>query len=256
MDLGLTGKVALVGGASRGLGAACAAALAAEGASVALAARPSETLTATAAQVGGAAVAADLSSEQGPAQAVEETVARLGRLDLLVVNSGGPPQGTFETLGEDEWRRAIDGTLQSTLRTIRAALPHLRAAGGGSIAIVLAGSVRAPIPNLVTSNVLRPGLVGLIKTLAGELAPQIRINGVAPGRIATERAVELDTTTAEREGVPLEAVRERNAAAIPLGRYGTPAEFGRIVAFVASPAAAYLTGQVVLVDGGMMRSLP
>ena len=257
MDLGLAGARALVGGASSGLGAAVADALVAEGARVALVARNAAALRDRVASLGdgSVAVAADLSTPDGPASAVADATAALGGLDLLLVNSGGPPLGRFEDLDEATWERAIDGTLRSTLRLIRAALPHLRASDRPAIAIILSSSAREPIPGLTTSNVLRPGLAGLVKTLSAELVP-IRINGIAPGRVATDRIAQLDAATAEREGLDLESVRRRMVDRIPLGRYGEPAEVGRVAAFLLSPAAAYVTGSILAVDGGMVRSLP
>ncbi len=159
---------------------------------------------------------ADLATPDGPASAVEATVAALGGLDLLVVNTGGPPGGTFDTLGEAEWEAAIAGTLQSTLRLIRASLPHLRSGRDPSILIVLSSSVREPIPALTTSNVLRPGLAGLVKTLTAEIAP-IRINGLAPGRIATDRIAFLDGKRAEAAGVTAEEIAEPDAGEHPAG---------------------------------------
>lgn len=255
MDLRLSGRRALVGGGASGIGAGIAAAIAGEGARVVLAGRTAERLENEAAALGGAFVVSDLSTPDGPAQAVASAVSQLGGLDLLVVNSGGPPAGTFEDIGEDEWARAIAGTLQSTLRLIRAALPHLRDGADPAIVINLSSSVREPIPGLTTSNVLRPGLAGLIKSLTAEIAP-IRINGVAPGRFATDRVRQLDALRAESTGLSIEEVQRQTEARIPLGRYGDTDEIGRVAAFLLSPAASYVTGAIVPVDGGMVRALP
>jgi 3-oxoacyl-[acyl-carrier protein] reductase len=255
MDLGLTDRRILVTGGSRGLGAGIARVLAAEGARLALAARESEDLTALAAETGGVAVAADLSTPTGPAAAVEGAVEALGGLDGLLVNSGGPPPGTFRELDEDAWRRAIDGTLHSSLRLVREALPHLEKGRDAAILIILSSSVREPIAGLLTSNVLRPGLSGLVKTLVAEIAP-IRINGVAPGRFDTERVRDLDRRRAETSGASIESVQAATIDRIPLRRYGDPAEIGRVGAFLLSPAASYVDGVILPVDGGMLRSLP
>ena len=255
MDLGLSGKRALVGGGSSGIGAGIATALAADGARVVLAGRTADRLEAQAGTIGAGWVVADLSTLEGPSGAVTEAVDQLGGLDLLVVNSGGPPQGTFEQLGEDEWTRAIDGTLLSTIRLIRAALPHLREGTGSAIVINLSSSVREPVPGLTTSNTLRPGLVGLIKNLTAEIAP-IRINGVAPGRFTTERVRQIDASRAESSGLSVEEVQRQTEARIPLGRYGSTDEIGRVAAFLLSPAASYVSGAIVPVDGGMVRALP
>ncbi len=255
MDLGLTGARALVGGGSGGLGGAIADALAAEGAWVALTARPSDRLDAAVARTGGVAVPADLSTPEGPAAAVAGAVAALGGLDLLVVNSGGPPPGRFEDLDEAAWQRAIDGTLWSAVRVIKAALPHLRDSHRPAILIVLSSSVREPIAALTTSNLIRPGLAGLLKSLVPEIAP-IRINGVAPGRINTARIAQIDNAQARASGASVEAVTAAVVARIPMGRYGDPAELGRVGAFLLSPAASYVTGAIVPIDGGMVRALP
>ena len=255
MDLGLDGLRALVGGASSGLGAAIARRLADEGANVALAARSSDRLSAHADAISGLAVPADLASPDGPRAAVERAVEGLGGLDLLVVNSGGPPGGDFATLDEAMWSRAIDGVLWSTLRLIQSGLPHLRASAHPAILVVLSSSVREPIPGLTTSNVLRPGLVGLIKSLTAEIAP-IRINGIAPGRVATPRIAQIDGARAEATGRSVADIERETIARIPLGRYGEPSEVGRLGAFLLSPAAGYITGAIVPVDGGMVRALP
>ena len=255
MDLGLTDRRFLVSGGSRGLGAAIGRALAGEGARVALAARASDALTAEAEAIGGHAIAADVSQPDGAATAVRAAVDALGGLDGLVVNSGGPPPGTFEQVDEEAWAKAIDGTLMSSIRLIREALPHLRLGRDASILVVLSSSVREPIPGLITSNVLRPGLAGLIKTLTVEIAP-IRINGVAPGRFDTDRIRTLDAGRAEQAKMSIEEVQRSNIDRIPIGRYGDPDELGRIAAFVLSPAASYLTGVILPIDGGMIKSLP
>lgn len=255
MDLGLAGKRIMVGGASRGLGAAIAEAAAGEGARVATVARDSADLRATARRIGASAVPGDFTTAEGPGDAVQRSVEVLGGLDGLVVNSGGPPPGSFEALDEAAWERAVQGTLLAAIRAIRAALPTLRDGRDPAILIVLSSSVREPIPNLVTSNVLRPALNGLIKSLVGEIAP-IRVNGVAPGRVDTERIRTLDRDRAERAGTTVDQVQAETRARIPLGRYGEPAEVGRVATFLLSPAASYLSGVVVAVDGGMIRSLP
>ena len=255
MDLGLNGLRALVGGGSSGLGAAIATTLVGEGARVAIAARPSDRLETRARAIGALAVPADLSTPDGPGAAVAATVAGLGGLDLLLVNSGGPPSGDFAALDEAAWTTAIDGVLLAALRLVRAALPHLGESATPAIAIILSSSVREPIPALITSNVLRPGLVGLVKSLTAEIAP-IRINGIAPGRVSTDRIAHLDGLRATATGRPIDEIRNEMIARIPLGRYGDPAEVGRLGAFLLSPAASYISGAIVPIDGGMVRALP
>jgi 3-oxoacyl-[acyl-carrier protein] reductase len=256
VDLGLQGARALIGGGSSGLGLAVGSALAAEGASVALAARTSDRLDEAVASTPGAiAAATDLSSADGPAAAVDLAVAALGGLDLVLVNSGGPSPGTFDELDDAGWQAAIDSTLLSAIRLIGSALPHLRASDRPAILVILSSSAREPIPGLTASNTLRPGLVGLIKSLSAEIAP-IRINGLTPGRFTTARIIEVEEATAARTGQTTAEVRSATVARIPLGRYGDPAELGRLAAFLLSPAASYLTGAIVPIDGGMVRGLP
>jgi 3-oxoacyl-[acyl-carrier protein] reductase len=255
VDLGLEGARALVGGGSSGLGLAIATALTGEGARVALAARPSDRLDAAAAELSGVAVGVDLETADGPTTAVERTVDAIGGLDVLLVNSGGPPPGTFDELDDAVWQRAIEGTLLGAVRLIRAALPHLRRSERPAILIILSSTAREPVPGLTTSNTIRPGLAGMIKSLSAELVP-IRINGVAPGRFTTPRVLEVEQSQASRSGQSTDAIRAATVARIPFGRYGDPAELGMVGAFLLSPAASYVTGAIVPVDGGMVRSLP
>jgi 3-oxoacyl-[acyl-carrier protein] reductase len=182
-------------------------------------------------------------------------VTAFGGLDLLVVNSGGPPPGRFDELDEATWRAAIDGTLWSAIRLLRAALPHLREGHDPAILVILSSSAREPIPGLTTSNLIRPGLAGLIKSLVAEIVP-VRINGLAPGRLQTDRIAQIDAALATSGNTPVEDIQKRTIERIPLGRYGDPLELGRVGAFLLSPAASYVTGAIVPVDGGMIRALP
>ena len=255
MDLGLKDARALIGGGSGGLGGAIAETLLAEGVRVGLIGRPGEKLEAAAGRLGGLAVPADLSTPDGPGEAVAAAVAAFGGLDLLVVNSGGPPPGRFDELDETAWQTAIDGTLWSAIRLLQASLPHLRDGRDPAVLVVLSSSVREPIPGLTTSNLIRPGLAGLIKSLVEEIVP-VRINGLAPGRFGTDRIAQLDAARAASTNISVEDIQRRTIERIPLGRYGDPVELGRVAAFLLSPAASYITGAIVPVDGGMIRALP
>ena len=250
MDLGLAGRVYVVSGGSRGLGRATAEVLVAEGASVVLGARDTAAVERTAQELGGAGravgVAADLGEAAAAQRLVEAAHNAYGGLDGALVSVGGPAAGTAMEASEDDWRAAFDSVFLGPLRLARAVAHRL--GEGGSIALVLSTSVRSPIGGLAISNGLRPGLGMLTKQLADELGPRgIRVNGLLPGRVATDRTLSLDG------GDP--SARARNEAGIPLGRYGEPAEFGRVAAFVLSPAASYVTGSLLAVDGGALRAL-
>ena len=262
MDLGLRGKVALVGGASQGMGRATAFSLAREGCKLAICGRTAAPLETTAASIRtetGAevlAIAADLSRKEGVASFVEGAMKAFGGLDILVANAGGPPLGTFETVTEEQWNQAWELVFHSTARLVRACVPSMRKRGGGSIVAILSYSTRMPIDNLVLSNSIRLAVVGLLKTLARELAKdRIRVNGLAPGAIATDRLVEVHRARAERQGVRLEDVQAEETRQIPLGRLGTPEEIADVIAFLVSPRASYLTGAILQVDGGMYRGI-
>jgi len=199
---------------------------------------------------------ADVSRAPQIERLVRATVERYGGIDVLVTNAGGPPAGTFDRFSDDEWQAAFELTLMSAVRLIRASLPSMRARGGGTIVCMSSSSIKQPIPNLLLSNVMRAGVAGLAKTLADEVADDhIRVNTIVPGRIATPRVEHLDRVNAERAGVDVAVVEQREAARIPLRRYGSPEEFADAVAFLASERASYITGATVQVDGGMIRSL-
>jgi len=247
MDLGLAGQAFVVTGASRGLGLAAAQALVAEGARVVLSARDATDVAAAADRLGAVGVAADLADPSTPARLVEACTSAHGRVDGALVSVGGPPAGSALGLSDEQWRGAFDSVFLGAVRLCRAVVAALPPTGG-SLALVLSISVKAPIAGLAASNGLRPGLGMLAKTMADELGPQgVRVNALLPGRLDTDRVRALDG--------PDPAARERAEAGIPLRRYGTPEEFGRIAAFVLSPAASYLTGAMVPVDGGATRAL-
>ena len=256
MDLGLSGRRALMTAASKGLGRACAAAVAAEGARVFISARGEEALSATAAEIGAAGrLACDLADPSVPGRLVETAVEALGGLDILFVNAGGPPPGFFTTMDEAAWERGFQLTLMSGVRLIRAALPHLERSDQARIVISSSTSVKQPIPDLVASNAFRSALTAAARSLANEVAPKgITVNTLSPGRILTDRIIQIDEAAAQREGISREEVTERSKKAIPMGRLGDPAEFGAVCAFLCSKQASYLTGQMIVVDGGSTRS--
>jgi 3-oxoacyl-[acyl-carrier protein] reductase len=262
MDLELTGRVALVTAASKGLGRATATQLAAEGAKVMISSRGAEQLARTAAEIAEATGAqvehcpADVSDAGDLARLLRETEQKLGGVDVLVNNAGGPPPGGFDALDDAAWEGAFQLNLMSTVRLIRGVLPHMREQHWGRIVTIASSSIKQPIDNLLLSNTYRVALLGLAKSLAIEFAPDgVLINTVGPGRIATDRVAGLDANRAEKTGMSVEEVRKQSEKAIPLGRYGTAEEFGKVAAFLVSGANTYLTGQHLLVDGGMVKAI-
>jgi|1186.fasta_scaffold13236_2 3-oxoacyl-[acyl-carrier protein] reductase len=258
MDLDLKGRVAIVGGASSGMGRACARALAREGCSVAVFARRGDLLHELVSEVEGLgtgaeglAVAGDSSSADDLRQLVERTLERFGRLDILVNNTGGPPAGGFGDFEDDDWRAAWELTLMSTLRLTRLALPALRESGRGRIVNITSSAVKEPNEGLLLSNTYRPGVTGWAKSLSQDEAPNgITVNSVAPGYIDTERMKRIYAAGEDPEGD-----RARDAAAIPAGRFGEPEEIADAVTFLCSGRASYINGITLLVDGGLAKGL-
>ena len=247
MDLGLEGRTAIVCGASQGMGLAIAEALAAEGANVAMFARRRDVLEREAERIGALAVRGDLTNPQHLAQLVDTTVEAFGGVDVLVLNGGGPPPGAAVSLTPEAVETAVELLLTPHVRLVERCLPHLRASGRGRVVAIESTSVKEPIPNLVLSNAVRPGVVGWLRTLAREVAGDgITVNVVAPGRIDTERV---------RDVYGPDGPSEADLAAIAVGRLGAPAEVAAAVCFLASAPASYVTGAVLPVDGGLTRSL-
>lgn len=262
MDLGLKEKVALVAAASRGLGRAVAEELAAEGAALILCARTEATLNeacqsierATGGRVLG--VAGDISKAEDVARITSAGLERFGRVDILVTNSGGPPPGRFESLGQEDWDAAARLLLRSVLELTRAVLPGMKERRWGRILNVTSIAVKQPVDNLILSNSLRAAVTGFARTLANEVAAYgITVNNLLPGYTRTERVEELARSLAASEGLSESEVRARWEAQIPSGRLGEPREFAALAAFLASERASYITGTSITVDGGWTRSL-
>jgi 3-oxoacyl-[acyl-carrier protein] reductase len=262
VDTGLSGKVALVAAASKGLGRAIAEAFAAEGATLAICARGEEMLAnarEAITQIATApvhAVAADLSRSEGIEQVVRSTLERFGRVDVLVTNAGGPPVGSFEALDWDAWQRAVELTLRSAVELTRAVLPGMRHRRWGRVLHVTSLTVKQPIDGLMLSTSIRSAVTGFSRTLANEVAAEgITVNTLLPGFMNTERVIELNQATAAREGVAVEQVERRFREQIPMRRIGEPHELAALATFLASERASYITGQSIAVDGGWIRSL-
>jgi 3-oxoacyl-[acyl-carrier protein] reductase len=252
MDLGLTDRVYVLTGASRGLGFATAQALVDDGARVVVSARDPDRVTAAVDALGGAGravgVAADLADHQTPARLVEAATESYGRLDGALISVGGPPPGTAAQVSDEQWRASFETVFLGTVRLARTVAGAL--GPGGAVGLVLSTSVRSPVPGLGLSNGLRPGLAGVAKDLADECGPRgVRVVSLLPHRIDTDRVRELFAASGDPE-----RARTDIEASIPLGRLGEPAEFGRVAAFLLSPAASYLTGITVPVDGGAGRT--
>ena len=246
MDLGLRGRTAIVCGASAGIGLGCAEALAGEGANVVMLARGQEALEREAARLGALAVPGDVTSAADLARLVERTVAAHGGVDVLVLNSGGPPRTRALDVSDDEVEAAVELLLLSSIRLVRLCRPHLERSGRGRVIAITSSSVKEPIDNLALSNAIRPGLIGWLKTAARELGPAgVTVNAIAPGRIDTERLKEVYP----------DGPTEADLAGIPLRRLGSPREIGDVVSFLASDRGGYVTGATIAVDGGLTRGL-
>jgi 3-oxoacyl-[acyl-carrier protein] reductase len=256
MDTGLKGRTAVVPGASSGLGLAVARSLAAEGANVVLGGRRGELVRAEAGKLPSAVgVEVDLTDPGAAAALVGAAEERFGTVDVLVLNGGGPPPGRAVHFTPEQLTAAVELLVQPHQRLVAATLPGMRERGFGRIVAIGSSGIQQPIDGLVASNAARAALTGYLKTLATEVAADgVTVNIVLPGRIDTDRIGVLDRANAERGGISVEEARARSEAAVPVGRYGTPEEFAAVVTFLASAGAAYVTGEQVRCDGGLVRS--
>ncbi|WP_343082004.1 SDR family oxidoreductase [Ostreiculturibacter nitratireducens] len=257
MDLGIKGKRALVCASSKGLGRGCAEALAAAGVDLVLNARGAEALAATAEElaarhgVKATPVAADITTEAGRA----EVLAAAGEVDILVTNAGGPPPGIWSDWSREDFLRAIDANMLTPIALMQACLPGMMERGWGRVVNITSQSVKAPIAALGLSNTARTGLTGFVAGTSRQVAHRgVTINNLLPGIHATDRAVALDSAVVKAEGITMEAAVARRSATIPVGRYGTPEEFGAMCAFLCSVHAGFIVGQNILLDGGALNS--
>ncbi len=262
MDLGLKDKVIMVAAASKGLGYGIAEAVAQEGAKLSIASRTETDITAAAerlqAETGSEVmgVVFDATEPQSILNWAKVTKTRFGGIDGLVVNAGGPPAGGFDDFDDAAWQRGFELTLLSSVRMVRAVLPSMRERGGGTIVTVTSSSVKEPMDILLLSNVMRSGVVSLVKSLSHQLASEgIRVNNLVPGRIDTTRVRALDDLMAKRNNESVDMLKSTQEALIPWGRYGTIQEFGKAGAFLLSDAASYITGETLIVDGGKMKTV-
>ena len=255
MNIGLKGKRALVLGASKGLGFGIAKGLADEGAKVAIASRSLETAATAAAKIGAKAFACD-TGKLDQVEALHAAVTKdLGGVDVLVLNSGGPPPGGAQGVSSAQWRSSFEAMFVGLVRLADLALPGMIERKWGRIISVISSGVIEPIPNLAISNAIRPALVGWGKSLANEVARHgITVNAVAPGRIATDRLTQLDKANAEKQGKSVAEIEAAAKARIPAGRYGTVEDYASVAVFLASEAASYVTGSILRADGGQIAS--
>ena len=262
MEFGLKGKRAIVLAASRGLGYACALGLAREGCDLVIGSRSQERIDAAASRIRAEtgvtvhATAMDVGSADGVTALVDTCVRELGGIEIAVHNAGGPPAGSVPSLTEAQWLLAFNANLMSFVRLARGVAPEMKKVGYGRLIALTSSAIRQPITNLVLSNAMRTGVLGIAKTLSREMAADhILVNVVAPGRIATERLDELDEANAARTGTTAAEVRKATLATIPLGRLGEPRELANLVVFLASESASYVTGSAIMVDGGMISTM-
>ncbi|WP_079474092.1 SDR family oxidoreductase [Marinococcus halophilus] len=263
MDLGLKGKGVLVLASSAGLGKAGAMEFAKEGAKVMLFSSSLDKLVDTVEEIKRTTnnnsvfySVGDMTKQEDIEEVVEKSVSKLGRIDVLVNNTGGPPAGPFTAFSDADWQQAYELVLLSFIRSIRAVIPHMKAQGGGRIINSTSSSVKSVIDNLILSNTLRAGVLGLTKTLSQELGPDnILINVIGPGRIETNRTKQLDETKGEKLGISSEEIKNQSIVSIPLGRYGSSEEYAKLMVYLCSEANTYITGQTILADGGFVKAL-